>query len=127
MAGEAQLARERAAVDLRADAADRTVGIDERETERGPADIRAQQRLRLAAQRERAADPLELLREVELAVPATVIRTRQRPATGAGTIHTYTSLSPTANASSGSHSPMSHMCETIRVPGRIFSNCGRNW
>ncbi len=51
----------------------------------------------------------------------------QRPATCAGTRHRNAWLSATVNASSGSHSPMSHMCETMRVPGFIASSCGRSW
>ena len=60
---------QRCAVDAHANALHAAVLIDEREPERLPLHIGAEQRLGLAAKRQRSTDSLELLREVELALP----------------------------------------------------------
>ena len=59
VADEAQLAGEPFAVDLRPHAADRAVGVDECEPYDAAVHVGAEQRLRLAANGNRAADPLE--------------------------------------------------------------------
>ena len=78
--GKADLAGKPLAVDLGANALHRGIGVLEREAERGAGDIRAEQRVRLAAHGDRAADALEPLRDVDLRFPSALVA--QRPAAG---------------------------------------------
>jgi hypothetical protein len=52
--------------------------------------------------------------------------TRQRPSTGAGTIHRWAVRPSAREDSSGVQSSMPKACETTRVPGRIRRSVGRS-